>query len=571
MSTPPAPSNGSIDVKPADLYRISGQMAQEQGNLDRGAGLFLRELDSQSNVGGAGKAVDAFNSAYREVGEKVLRVWAKSVVSVGGAAVGFTATANHYVTADAASNPSHKGSPATRAAPHVIQQVPSYGSVPVLKWDGLVDDGADGILADVFDGIDHAVEAILRPIAHHALRWGKAADLLPLPEADKLDKVSVAWQQPGLALAQVDGVLTGLVSSVTVQTNPEWYGAMRSFCSAIWGTTAWGKSRAGYEWKHEGATGGSRHPAFAVLFDTCDTVSDALREFSVAAYEMRTEVNRIYRKAVSDALPKLDFGDGVVSGVKNLGKSLFKAGKELGWGITLELDEGAINAAVTRYESVLHGLVPKLKARIEPLDEALMSLPTYEAEEARAEGFGARALSAFRNEHQWTGPDDTKNGIYRIDLASNEYLGDGHTLDKHVGKTDEQLAQRLRDQQTAGPTPTWPYGKPYPSASSSFQDAEAAQRLTQHNIDQNSSEIKAWLTGPPPPSNGDKKGFDGSAPSGEYSGRSVTKQPNSENNSGYRTDGMNARAIPVKGIKTILKYDGRLDPPFVVLTSMPQQ
>ncbi|WP_241833361.1 RNase A-like domain-containing protein [Streptomyces caatingaensis] len=569
MSTPPPSSNGTVDVKPGDLYRISGQMADQQGRLDREAGLFLKELDSHSNVGGAGKAVDAFNSAYREVGEKVLQVWAKSVVSVGGAAVGFTATANHYVTADAASNPSHKGAPATRPAPQVIQQTSSYGSVPVLKWDGLVDDGTEGILADVFDGIDHAVEAILRPIAHHALRWGKAADLLPLPEADKLDKVSVAWQQPGLALADVDAALTGLVGSVTVQGNPEWYGAMRSFCSAIWGTTAWGKSRLGYEWKHEGASGGSRHPAFAVVFDTCDTVSDALRQFAEAAHEMRTEVSRLYRKAVYDALPKLEFGDGVVDGVKSLGKSLLKAGKDLAWGITLEIDEGAINAAVTRYESVLHGLVPKLRARVEPLDEALMSLPTYEAEEARAEGFGARALDQFKHRHKWTGQDS--DGAFRIDLAGNEYLGDGHTLDKHVGKTDEQLAQRLRDQQTAGPTPTWPYGKPYPGAASSFKDAESAQRLTQYNINQNSDAIKAWLTGPPPPSNGAAKGFESSAPSGEYSGRSVTKQPNSENNSGYRTDGMNARAISVKGIKTILRYDDRLDPPFVVLTSMPQQ
>ncbi|WP_374214436.1 RNase A-like domain-containing protein [Streptomyces sp. Je 1-79] len=43
-------------------------------------------------------------------------------------------------------------------------------------------------------------------------------------------------------------------------------------------------------------------------------------------------------------------------------------------------------------------------------------------------------------------------------------MANGHTLDKHVGKTDEQLAQRLRDQQSGGPTAAWPHGKPSPAA-----------------------------------------------------------------------------------------------------------
>ncbi|MET7495218.1 hypothetical protein [Streptomyces sp900116325] len=53
------------------------------------------------------------------------------------------------------------------------------------------------------------------------------------------------------------------------------------------------------------------------------------------------------------------------------------------------------------------------------------------------------------------------NGTYDLNLAANEYMADGHTLDKHVGKTDERLAQRLRDQQSNGPTQAWPHGKPY--------------------------------------------------------------------------------------------------------------
>ncbi|MFH9471449.1 hypothetical protein ACH4LT_29890 [Streptomyces clavifer] len=62
-------------------------------------------------------------------------------------------------------------------------------------------------------------------------------------------------------------------------------------------------------------------------------------------------------------------------------------------------------------------------------------------------------------------------GNHAFDLANNEYLGGGHTSEKHVGKTDEQLAQRLRDQAddnnngpsnanqrsaVRGPSTTWP-------------------------------------------------------------------------------------------------------------------
>ncbi|MEV5507760.1 RNase A-like domain-containing protein [Streptomyces orinoci] len=571
MTTPPSapPANGNIDVKPENLYGVSTQIAMEQGMLDKAATQFLKDLNGQANVGGAGSAVEAVNTAYRDVGEKVMQVWAKAVEGVGGAAVGFTVTANQYATADAASNPQHQGPAPTRPLPHVIWSAPSYGKVPNLKWNGVVDDGADGLLDDILNGVDKALEAILRPIVHHALRWGKAADILPLPDYQAIQKISDAWQNPVTALGQTDGTLTGQLGTITNQSNAEWYGAMRSFCSAVWGTAPWGKSREGYQWAHDTNQATSNHPALAVVIDTCDTVSSVLHDFAEAAYEMRKEVHRIYVKAVEEAIGKLKFDANILDDLKTLAKGALKTAKQLGMGITLHLDEGAINAAVSTYEGKLHALVPRLEAHKAPLDEAFRCMPKFEAEEARAEGFGARALVQFKHERKFTHPGDTAKGIYRIDLASDENLDGGHTLDKHVGKTDEQLAQRLRDQGDP-PTQTWPYGKPKIGASSAFDDMEAAQRLTQYNIDQNSSGIKAWLDGPPPPQAGDKKDFAADAPNNEYSGRTVTKQPNAVNNSGYKTDGVNAQAIPTKGIKTVLKYDPNLDPPFVVLTSMPE-
>ena len=142
-------------------------------------------------------------------------------------------------------------------------------------------------------------------------------------------------------------------------------------------------------------------------------------------------------------------------------------------------------------------------------------------------------------------------------------MNNSHSVDKHVGKDDEQLAQRLRDQSTSSPTQDWPLGKPKIGAASTFEDMSSAQRLTQHCLDENSGVIKSWLEGPPPASDGDPpKDFTSSTPDGSESGRSISKQE-------FKNHGMNAQSHPVDNVKTVLKYDSNLDPPFVVLTSMP--
>lgn len=130
-------------------------------------------------------------------------------------------------------------------------------------------------------------------------------------------------------------------------------------------------------------------------------------------------------------------------------------------------------------------------------------------------------MEEFKDSKVWLKVDS--NGNYDLNLAANEYMANGHTLDKHVGKTDEQLAQRLRDQQSGGPTASWPHGKPMPS--------------------------------------------------GETSGRSVSKQPVGPNDplSGYKQGGLNAKAYDVSGVDTHIRYDSSRNPPFTVMTSMPSK
>lgn len=181
-----------------------------------------------------------------------------------------------------------------------------------------------------------------------------------------------------------------------------------------------------------------------------------------------------------------------------------------------------------------------------------------------------RSLEEFKDSRVWLKIDS--NGKYDLNLAANEYLEDGHTLDKHVGKTDEQLAQRLRDQQkNPDPTKTWPHGKPSIRASSAFPNYRRAEELTEYNLNWNKAAIEAWIKGPPPPEDGKVKSFYSVAPNGETSGRSVFKQPvdPKDSLSGYKQGGLETKAYDVTGIETRIRYDSSRNPPFTVMTSMP--
>ncbi|MER5995587.1 RNase A-like domain-containing protein [Streptomyces viridosporus] len=578
MGTPsPAGQDGTIDVKPSDLHRVSGGVASQQTVMDRGAQGLLGDLRKYPDAGGYGTSPQAFATSYVKVGNRFLEVWARSVVSIGGAAVGFATTANTYAKAEAANDPKGKAKPAVQPPPEVIEKAPSYGSVPNLKWGD--DDGGEDFIRRVLEWVPEPIRDVLRPVVKHAFRMGKVAEVYPFPQQHHLNSLSQAWMAVTVPLSTAEQGLTGHVSSITQQSHSEWYDAMRQFCSSLWGTTYWGTSRENYQWKHDSSSSQTAtHPVMTVLFDTARKVGDLLYEFAEAAVYLNGEVWDVYIEAVRDAIPKVEVNlkDGVgmddVKGlVKGLAKGAVKGASQLGQGIVLNMDTAKLNAIVTEYNRRVDALVPKLDALMGPLDEAHRSAPKFEAQEARAQGFGMRALNDFKTEHRWTDPEDTKNGVYKVELADHEWMSGGHTLDRHVGKTDEQLAQRLRDQGTA-PTQAWPHGKPSIAAASTFTSAERAQKLTQYNIDQNSAVIREWLGRPPKAENNDLKlPVYTTAPNGEYSGRSVTRQPNDVNNEGFKNKGLEAGAIDVKGVKTILKYDDSLDPPFVVLTSMPEK
>ncbi|WP_369376978.1 RNase A-like domain-containing protein [Streptomyces sp. cg36] len=562
---PPGGANGTIDVKPTDLHRVSGGVASQQVMFDKAAKDLLPKLHKYPDAGGYGTAPQAFAAAYVDVGNRFLEVWAKAVESVGGAAVGFTTTANNYAKADAAAHPGGPP-PVTQPLPHVIDKAPSYGHVPNLKWGD--DDGGDDFLRSILEAVPGPVRDVLRPVVKHAFRMGKVADVYPFPQQHYLNSLSKAWMAMTMSLSMTESALTGLVGSITQQTNSEWHDAMRQFCSSLWGTKAWGQSTAGYEWKHDSAAAQTAsHPVMTVLFDTAQKVSDLLYQFAEAAVYINHEVHEVYMQAVRDALPKIDvdFRDGVsakevVGLFKGVVKGVAKGAVQLGEGIVLEMDTNKLNSIVTTYNGKVDALTPKLRELMAALDEAHLSAPTFHAEEARAEGFGARALQDFKDEHHFAVPgEDPKNIYYPIDLASQEGIHGSHPIDRHVGMTDEQLAQRLRDQGNA-------------PAASSFKDLASAQKFTQAALNDHANAIRIdeWLQGVErrkrnnpnwDPNNSSiqpaiKFTFT------EDTGRTITRAD-------YDAHGMGASAANTKSVQVALKYKEGMDPPFVVVTSMP--
>ncbi|WP_393080456.1 hypothetical protein [Streptomyces sp. LN704] len=163
------------------------------------------------------------------------------------------------------------------------------------------------------------------------------------------------------------------------------------------------------------------------------------------------------KQAVGDLdLSHLHAGD-LKDGAKAVGrffKGLAKGAVELGAEITLNIDTAALNAVVEKYNNRVDALTPQLRALKGDIDEAYRQAPTYAAEEARAEAFGARSLNEFKKEHKYT-KDDEKNHFYPLDLANDEGLYGGHSIDKHVGLSGDQLKGRLRDDSSASSASTF--------------------------------------------------------------------------------------------------------------------
>lgn len=587
---PPA-GGGNIDVKPSSLWTVSGRVAGQQDPMMRGGNTLVQELQKYPDAGGAGTSAEKFAQAYKKIGNRWLEVLGKSVVSIGGVAVGFTETANAFTKADAAAHPKPGKAAEQRPLPTVIDKDPKFASVPDIKWGD--NDGGDDLIRGAMEGIPEIVRDVLQPAAKNIFRVGKVADVYPFPQQHYLNSHCHSWMNASTVPGNTAAELTNIIGTITNHGRADWEAAMRTFCSALWGATDWGQSgpsRHGYQWAHTTGSHGARvatgsQPVMAVLADVAIKISDCLREYAEAAVELNhdvfEELKRAMKKAAMSILDDLEKAKEKPS-LKTIAGAVTSVASGAGGAVglllkfdvntVLNLDKAKLNRIVDEYTGIVDGLTTRMEALEAVLNEAHRSAPKFEAGVARAHGFGSRSLNDFKHEQQWTVPGS--NGNVAFDLASNEYLGGGHTLDKHVGKTDEQLAQRLRDQSNA--SNTWPEGaKPSIGGSSSFKTIGDAQRLTEQNLRLKQSEIDAWLASNP--QNGDRESFISETPNREVSGNYISKQatdnqdgsPGKIPGTGYKDHGLNAKPVGVTWVNTVLKYDSRLDPPYVIYTSMP--
>ncbi|MGV4985045.1 RNase A-like domain-containing protein [Streptomyces sp. NRAIS4] len=559
----PKTSGGGFDVQPPHLYYTALVVRDGQFDYDKGATALVEVLNKYSQSAGAGWGADAFAAAYKTVNEKFLELWAKSVVSVGGVAVGLTDTANKYVQVDWQARRMYGPPPVARTPPVVIEKPPKYGPVNDIKWSGTGKDADSSEIAGILGEIPDFLADVIRPAIEHGLRLGKMHEITPGCRDEEFKDMATAWGAAQKAAKSASDDFNGAIKFISNNKgNDEWQGAMKAFCQTIWGTTEWGRTydkqmqRAsmGRSWNTDRkVVPAKRRPIIDILMETAAAVQNELDKLAGVAVTTRETTTRLGKDAAiataKDLADDLDpFELTPIGAVVTFGEIVLK--------FRSHMDEGAANAAVEKYHQAFSDAATKLGALEAELDEALLSVPTFVAEEARAEGYGARSLNDFKKEHSWQRPESPIPYKYSLDLATEEELYGGHSIDKHVGLTDLQLTQRLRDQATGAGVPQIP-------AASSFTDLESAQNYTQYNIRSNSTEIDKWLKAPPKP--GDTEEFTvGSVDTGNHAIPVVT---------GRTAQVVNDHPTPPKdahGVSTVLKYEPNLDPPFVVYTSMPQ-
>ncbi|MGW5739395.1 MULTISPECIES: RNase A-like domain-containing protein [Streptomyces] len=544
---PAPPGNGvGFDIQPQHVHYAAFRLRNGHYDFKDDSKSLVDTLDEYAHAAGCGSGPEAFSAAYAKVAARFLEVWVKAAVGVGGAAVGLTVTANNYAAAEHAAHPTPAPLPVKQQLPDVIRSTHPYGPAAELGWrgGGGPDDSRFGNM--IINGVGGALGwvggNILRPVLEHALRHGKVADITPGGDDVDLPKIAEAWR---MAAKDAKRAADGFDEAISYLTNSapahsEWQEAMQTFCSSIWGTTSWGKESVGHKWNHKDG----QRPALDVLCDTAREVAVACDKLSTAVVKVRSAITDVYTDAAKKTFE-----------IKGISDLLESAGGPAEYAVEFiaNLDVGRLNQAVDEYNQTAHALSDTVAKLREALDEAHLSIPTFAAEEARAEAFGSRSLNDFRKEHKWTDPADAQNGIYKIDLAGQEGIGNSHIIEKHVGKSDPQLLQRFRDDLK-------PNGLPFPGSSSTFTSISAAQKYTQQSINANGPEIQAWLANQPDPT---KKNL--GLPvyaAGEVTGRTISK-------SDYLNHGENATVREVQNVKTVLRWDGSLRPPFIVYTSYP--
>jgi hypothetical protein len=551
LATPPPNASGGFDVKPSNLYYVSYQVRDEQFTFDKAARTLMEALTGHEQLAGKGTGPSAVAASYRKTATTFFDLWGNAMVAIGGAAVGFTATANNYAAADFRTNRKQQG-PLPHQEPPWVMRVPTfYGDVPDLTWRGTNADSDHAIvraLGHIPDFVADHVQGLLDQV----LRLGKMYEITPGPDKDELRTIGTAW---GMIFS--DGTtsadnLNDDIASITNSANSEWQTAMKSFCQTIWGTSAWGKMQGTVRYKTAPNEGARRRPVITVLGETAQAVQTALLDLADAADKVTAvsepAAEHAAKEMAKDIAKEYGFHPWhLLAGLTPFGAVDLTA--EMVMSFRSHMDYAGIEAAVATYNETCSGIAKTLDGLEGKLEEARKSVPTFNAEEARAEAFGGRSLNDFKHDHLWTLQTDSADvHKYPVDLVNQEGIGNSHVIDKHVAKTDEQLAQRMRDQ--------------HPPAASSYTDLESAQAYTQQCLDsdENRAKIEALVNGGGDPASQELDLDFGEA--GPVTGRSISRED-------FDAAPGNPKVTEKHGVLVLIRYAAGMKPPFVVVTSYP--
>ncbi|MFJ9375008.1 hypothetical protein [Streptomyces sp. NPDC101455] len=164
-------AGGGFDVQPPHLYYSSAVVRDGQFDYDKAATRLVSALNEYSQSAGTGWGPDSFANAYTQIAGKFVRVWATSVLSVGGVAVGLTMTANNYQAADWSSRGMY-GPPPRRTPPAVIDRQPDYGKINDIKWSGTGEDADSWAISGALGEIPDFLADVMRPAVEYGLNLG---------------------------------------------------------------------------------------------------------------------------------------------------------------------------------------------------------------------------------------------------------------------------------------------------------------------------------------------------------------------------------------------------------------
>ncbi|MGW7360990.1 hypothetical protein ACWGI0_31345 [Streptomyces sp. NPDC054802] len=193
-TAPPNQGVWRFDVQPKHLYFTSLVVRDEQFAYDKSAKKFIERVNKYSQSAGTGWGPDSFADRYGIVAGKFMKLWAKSVVSVGGVSVGFTQTANNYAQADWAANKGKGSPPEEKQPPAVIDGDPPYGPPNDLTWRGEGEYHDSWAISGILGEVPDFLMFIMKPVVDEGLRLGRVHEITPGVKEDEFRDIAGAWR-----------------------------------------------------------------------------------------------------------------------------------------------------------------------------------------------------------------------------------------------------------------------------------------------------------------------------------------------------------------------------------------